>query len=717
MNAALRAWRGFVRPFELLALLWAQPVARGQWLKLVVTQVSLTVVLGSVMFVRDVEQEREKEHERSPEVKRARRAQEEQALRGLEAHLRDAGLDTALAKLAGSDDVQRVLRELLDEATDGGVSDEAIGEKLAELRGALDDDAPGAVHAEVDDDRDDDAADDVEDGGARTTGVTPGTKTTFERGLASGLRAVLEATMRARRDGGVAVGAHLKNGAALPASSISSKVVAGATERAEGVHALDGGVVARVTQGAHLKKGAEGSSALRSALDGGAKPTSGQALVAGRVGDGGPLTSTVLAGETELTQGISALDGGVAVGANLKNGEALTAERVGDGGPLRSKVVAGETEHTQGAPALVRKGAAPVAGRVGDGGPLTSKVLAGATEHTEGISAFDGGVAVGANLKNGEERAEGTSALRSALDGGARPTSGEALVPDRVGDGRPGARTALARGTDHAPSAPALRAALDGGVAGSTSGPDDDDDETPAPDSRPLWYRRLVLWASSLVLVQSVLLAFTRDHQDRVAYHLSLLAGVQPEDVPGELKLRLDLKWLWRKLRRRIRGALVLAAGVATLLPVLFVALVLGQKDLVFTAVVSVVSGYWWVVFTAARSARAWRGEDDPTPPRPLRFALELSRRWRWLRWFGVPWLVRFAVWASKSMAAPARNIERDLPRFVGLALARVLATLPVVRLVLRAPLIVAAGEALEATADPEVQPASPDEPDQSPPA
>jgi hypothetical protein len=220
------------------------------------------------------------------------------------------------------------------------------------------------------------------------------------------------------------------------------------------------------------------------------------------------------------------------------------------------------------------------------------------------------------------------------------------------------------------------------------------------------------LWASSLVLVQSVVLAFTRDHQDRVAFHLSLLAGVQPEDVPGEPRLRLDLKWLWRKLRRRIRGTLVLVAGVATLLPVLFLGLVVGQKDLVFTAVVSVVSSYWWVVFTAARSARAWRGEEDPTPPRPLRLALELTRRYRWLRYLGVPVLVRFAVWASSSMAAPARNIERDLPRFAGLALSRVLASIPVVRVVLRAPIIVAAAEALEATADAEVLPVvSADEP------
>ncbi len=462
-SAARRAWGGFVRPFQLLALLWAQPVARAQWLRVVVTQVGLTVALGSAMFVRDLEQERDKEREQSPVVRAQKQAQRRAELRALSERLRalDAGAFEANVPLTAVTDA---LSELLDDSGDGGVSDEALRDAVQPLV------KPSAAES-GDDGEDEEAA--LED----------------------------------------AVGA--------VANALGAK---------------------------------------------------------GATGDGGvrPLEEAV----------------GAAVRA------ALEAQRA-------------------------------------------------------------------------KQEAKRVKALARV-----RPDAG-----------------VLAGGPNVPPPPPVLAS-------------DEEDDEKPETDTRPWWYRRLVLWASSLVLVQTVVLAFTRDHQDRVAFHLSLLAGVQPEDVPGDPRLRIDLKWLWRKLRRRIRGTLVLVAGVATLFPVLLVGLVVGQKDLVFTAVVSVVSSYWWVVFTAARSARAWRGEEDPTPPRPLRVALEVTRRWRWLRFLGVPVLVRLAVWASSSMAAPARNIERDLPRFAGLAVTRVLASIPVVRVVLRAPIIVAAAEALEATADAEVLPA-----------
>ncbi len=250
-------------------------------------------------------------------------------------------------------------------------------------------------------------------------------------------------------------------------------------------------------------------------------------------------------------------------------------------------------------------------------------------------------------------------------------------------------------------------AAVNAAVLAALNGGEDDDGDEDKP-AHPkgfwsVWNQRLALWASSLVIVQTVVLALTRDHQDRLARDLSLLIHVQPEDTPGAPRLRLDWKWLGRKLRRRVRGALVLAAGVATMLPVLLVATIFHFKDFAVSAVVGLVSAYWWVVFTAARSARAWRTEADLTPPTPLRVLATTVERFPWLRWFGFGVLVRFAIWASKSMAAPARSIEADLPRFIGLGLARVIATIPVVRIGLRAAIIVAAEEALEASASDEL--------------
>lgn len=210
----------------------------------------------------------------------------------------------------------------------------------------------------------------------------------------------------------------------------------------------------------------------------------------------------------------------------------------------------------------------------------------------------------------------------------------------------------------------------------------------------PLWRQRAALWVSSLVVVQTVVLALSRDFQDRLARDLSLLVGLEPEDRPTRFRPRIDLKWLWRKLRRRIRGALATAGGVVALGPLI----VLGEfcmdlGDRVSGAVVTVVSAYWWTVFTAARSARAWEGEDDVTPGTPMRVLAGIYRRIPLAGWFG-----KLLERTTRSMAAPSRAVERDPWAFAGLSLARLVATVPVVRIALRAAIVVAAAELLEHT-------------------
>lgn len=212
------------------------------------------------------------------------------------------------------------------------------------------------------------------------------------------------------------------------------------------------------------------------------------------------------------------------------------------------------------------------------------------------------------------------------------------------------------------------------------------------------WWRWLGAWVSSLVLAQWVVLALSRDYQDRLARDLSLVAGLQPEDLPGVARVRLDLGWLRRKMRRKLRGAMAVGVGVGMLSPLLLVGTVVGLRHEATSVVVGVVSAYWWVVFSAARSARAWRFEADPTPPRPLKALLQAGEAVPAargvVRWLAAPLARRF----TGSLWAPAREVEQDFPAFAGLAVARLLATLPVVRIVLRAPLVVAAGEAIEAS-------------------
>jgi hypothetical protein len=212
------------------------------------------------------------------------------------------------------------------------------------------------------------------------------------------------------------------------------------------------------------------------------------------------------------------------------------------------------------------------------------------------------------------------------------------------------------------------------------------------------WWKTLGLWVSSLVLAQYLVLGLSRDFQDRIARDLSLVAGLQPEDVPPWTRIRVDFTWLMRKARRKVRGALAVAAGVTLLSPLILVGTILGFKQQASSAVVGLVSAYWWVVFSAARSARAWRFEADLTPPRPIRVLLAGAETVPFLRWALPRLVLRFCRWATVALWAPARAVEADFATFAGLGLARVVATLPVVRIALRGALVVAAGETLEAS-------------------
>jgi hypothetical protein len=210
-------------------------------------------------------------------------------------------------------------------------------------------------------------------------------------------------------------------------------------------------------------------------------------------------------------------------------------------------------------------------------------------------------------------------------------------------------------------------------------------------------------------VVQTVVLALTRDFQDRLARDLSLAVGLQPEDAPSRYRVRVDTKWLWRKARRRLRGVLTVSQGVLALAPVLIVGGSIIGFGRIESVVVFVVSAYWWVVFTAARSARAWVGEEDPRPGTPVAWVVDLYSRLPGLKWFA-----RASTWATKDMAAPSRAVERDFAAFAGLGVARLVATIPVVRIALRTAVVVAAAEVLE-QAQPQVV-LGPTEPVEAPP-
>ena len=199
----------------------------------------------------------------------------------------------------------------------------------------------------------------------------------------------------------------------------------------------------------------------------------------------------------------------------------------------------------------------------------------------------------------------------------------------------------------------------------------------------------VVFWAallSWLNVAQWIVTALGRDFHTALSREASLLTRVEPEDEPLEPRVRLNVGWLRTKLQRRWRGWWVFALGV----PVLWVASrVLPGSSMWFTLFASLWGAWWFMVFTAGKSAHAWK-EEQAREPWFLR---------GWLRAFqGVPVLGRYGeFWKRRtaSVFSPAARVERQPWRLAGLAVARALAVLPVVKCFLRPVIPVAAAHLL----------------------
>ena len=248
----------------------------------------------------------------------------------------------------------------------------------------------------------------------------------------------------------------------------------------------------------------------------------------------------------------------------------------------------------------------------------------------------------------------------------------------------------------------AVEAELDAPDAEETEGEDEDeaDEEEASTWERPMWLARAWAWValvlSSLVVAQWVTLALTRDFQIPVARTASELVGIEPEDDDRPPQVRVDWKWLRRKLGRRIRGVLIVIPGALLLAPTWVVLRLLRIDAFVMPVLLFAWTSFWWVSFTAARSARAWKYENEPTPAWPIRWWLERSQRGFPWNVFFPAWLARIAVRLTRREAAPAVAVERAPLTFVGLSLARLVTSLPLVRIFFRPLLDTAVAEALE---------------------
>ncbi|WP_426750686.1 hypothetical protein [Myxococcus sp. Y35] len=230
-------------------------------------------------------------------------------------------------------------------------------------------------------------------------------------------------------------------------------------------------------------------------------------------------------------------------------------------------------------------------------------------------------------------------------------------------------------------------------------------DDAPASRSGDAWWTvkgfsvwSLAFWAAlfaALQLAQWVVIALSRDYHDAISRKASLLTGLEPEEEDITPRVRVNFPWMRKKLKRRWRAFLLLMVGV----PALFVVTLpfVCFSHAVFTLLFTAWSAWWAMVFTAAKSSRAWEPSAGPTrPPWFLRAWTTLTTRVPGLRWgvlqrYGASWGRR-----TEEVLAPVASTERHPWVFAGLAVVRFMGSFPPMKFFIRPLIPVASAHLLE---------------------
>ncbi|RKG95960.1 hypothetical protein D7V97_36385 [Corallococcus sp. CA053C] len=182
-----------------------------------------------------------------------------------------------------------------------------------------------------------------------------------------------------------------------------------------------------------------------------------------------------------------------------------------------------------------------------------------------------------------------------------------------------------------------------------------------------------VAFFGSLSVAQWVIVALSRDFHTVISREASLATGVTPEDPEIHPRVRLNFPWMRAKVRRRWRAFVLFAAGFPAL--AVLTTPVLWNKP-VFTTL-STAWGFWWlIVFTAAKSDRAWVAPVT-NPPWFFRRWEQLAHALPVLRWG--PFNRYLWMWARRTegVGSPIAAVERQPWAFAGLAATRFVGSLP----------------------------------------
>lgn len=174
--------------------------------------------------------------------------------------------------------------------------------------------------------------------------------------------------------------------------------------------------------------------------------------------------------------------------------------------------------------------------------------------------------------------------------------------------------------------------------------------------------------------VEWAAIALSRDYHDGVSRDASLLTGLDPEEEEKRPRVRVDFQWMRKRVRDKVRGALVFASVVPFLGVVSWIA---GVGPYLSAALLTLWGVYWAGVFAASRTIHGWK--DEARAPDPI-FLRGLDRATRALPG-AVSWAPatygRVVRWSTRSLFAPAARLEALPWELTGLALARVLRHVP----------------------------------------
>jgi len=203
----------------------------------------------------------------------------------------------------------------------------------------------------------------------------------------------------------------------------------------------------------------------------------------------------------------------------------------------------------------------------------------------------------------------------------------------------------------------------------------------------------------ALSLVQAGVIALSRDYHAAIARDASLLLGVAPEDPPMVPRVRLNIAWVRRKLKQRTRSLMVFLPGLGLLT---LAAMPFPHRATLTSALTAAWAAYWWVVWTASKSARAWEREGVARPPWFLRLWHKTVAS---LPLVGGLGRGMERIWSrlTRSVFSPAEAVEAQPVEFAGLAAARALQLIPVVKLYIR-PLVPVAAARLMAERAPRAE-------------